>query len=203
MKCIRRSYLTLIELLIVLSILALVGGIICFNINLVIREQRFRNEVNIVLNQLRLAQDIMLIYDLDVNVKFKEVDNGIQVYLETNQNLEWAQKLKLEPKILEVIHYIGIHKGGEEKGKIDLSFFSGGAVMTQGMLRLATSKEPNVLGYLERYIYLAGYPRPIVSSLHRYYLPYENNHNHSMDEHHTLFTFQEINTLAEAQKESE
>jgi hypothetical protein len=53
----------------------------------------------------------------------------------------------------------------EQEKHIDIKFLSHGAVMSRGIMRLATSDDERVpKGTLESFICLAGYPKPIVSS---------------------------------------
>src|SRR4051812_5988961 len=67
---------TLVEILIVFFILALSIGIIGINIHKAIVQQRFETEVALVLEELRFAQDLMLILDGNFKVKFEKESNG-------------------------------------------------------------------------------------------------------------------------------
>ncbi|QLH36565.1 MAG: type II secretion system protein [Parachlamydiaceae bacterium] len=66
-----KRFFTLIELLIVLMVLALASGVIGFSVHRALREQRFKTEVELVADSLRLAQNLMLIMNADVHVTFK------------------------------------------------------------------------------------------------------------------------------------
>lgn len=166
MQLMHRKMMTLIELLIVMAIVTLVIGIVGFNVYRLVVDQRFRNEVKMVVDHLRLAQNLMLIMESDVHVKFQERDGYILMSLESNEELEWFKRLNTEPKMLKVIHHVGFDEKGkekisglEERGVLDIKFLSGGTVMTSGILRLATAR--NNENALKRFVCLSGYPEPI------------------------------------------
>ena len=76
MRTIRRVPFTLLEILLVLSLIALIAGLVGISVHKMYISQRFRNEVSLVVDQLRLAQDMMLILDTDVHVIFSEDKAG-------------------------------------------------------------------------------------------------------------------------------
>ena len=101
LRCVslRRHFITLLELLIVIAILALVSGVIGVNIKKALLDQRFRMEVGMILDELRLAQDLMLILSTDVHVKFSQdkEKKGIKYWLE----LETELPERLKKQILQ------------------------------------------------------------------------------------------------------
>jgi hypothetical protein len=171
MPTLRRLPVTLLELVIVMAILALVAGIVAISINKALIDQRFRTEVSMVVDELRLAQDLMLIFGTDVHVIFQEDSkrDGINYWIELETELpknigrevmRKHEKLKtvrgvfFEGNVLEEVH-----------GKLDVGFLSGGAVMTKGIITLSTSEEEvKSAGILHNYICLPGYPKPIFST---------------------------------------
>ncbi|MCB1111238.1 MAG: type II secretion system protein [Chlamydiales bacterium] len=167
----RRSAITLVEMLIVLVILALAAGFIGINIAKAVREQRFKTEVAVIADQLRLAQDIMLIMDVGIHVKFAEDPNtgGIRYWLEAEAPLPkgWKQEVERAHANLQAIHFVSIKDELDypiTQGVIDIKFLSRGSVMSKGALRLSTSETADDRGALESFVCLPGYPQPIVIS---------------------------------------
>lgn len=155
-----------------MAILALLTGIIGINISNTIIDQRFRNEVSRVVDQIRLAQDLMLILGTDVHLIFAEDESeqGIKYWLELETGLpdQVGREVKRPHALLKTIRGLFIEDTTEatkpEKGKIDLLFLSGGSVMSKGVLRLSTSdKVSPPVGALNNFICLPGYPHPIFS----------------------------------------
>lgn len=155
---------TLLELLIVVAILGLIVGVFAVNFRMALREQHFKKEVDLVVSKLRLAQDLMLIFHGDIHVKISQRadDRGLDLALVFDHELpgNWTTDLQ-KPYILTSFHDVYFD---QTPGVIDLKFLSGGAVMSHGYLRLSTSPRNTDLGAITRYIYLPGYPVPIVAS---------------------------------------
>ncbi|MGZ3732861.1 MAG: pilus assembly FimT family protein [Parachlamydiaceae bacterium] len=169
----QRCYLTLIEMIVVMTIIMFVGGIAGINISKAIQEQRFRTEVALVVDQLRLAQNLMLILNEDVKVKFKHTDKGITHFLsfQCASNSGWDKELTRPSKPLTAIRQIEFQSPDKKQGVADvtLSFLSKGMVMSQGILKLSTGPSYN---YQEtRYICLYGYPSPITAQADKSRLP--------------------------------
>jgi type II secretory pathway pseudopilin PulG len=162
----QRRFLTLLETLIVLSILSLFVGLIGINVNKAVHEQRFRTEASTVLEMLRTAQYLMLILDNDVHVKINKSNNSINIHIETVCPLSpnW-EKLITKPKEFTTIHIINFtDRTADAKsasGTIDIRFLSNGYVMSQGIMRLATAEAAGGQGGLESFICLPGYPSPL------------------------------------------
>lgn len=160
---IRKECLTLVEILIVIALLSLVAGFIAINISKAVREQRFRSEVDRVAGLLRTAQDLMLIMDIEVRVKFGQDphDKGIRLWMETTAPLpvKWEGLLLHPQPNLTQIHWVQF--ADAEEGSLEIVFLSGG--ISKGLLRLSTSENDDDLGALTRYICLPGYPKPIFS----------------------------------------
>ncbi|MBA3958523.1 MAG: type II secretion system protein [Parachlamydiaceae bacterium] len=164
-----KLHITLIELLIVLTLLVMGGGFLGVQIRKALQEQRYRNEVNLVVDQLRLAQDLMLIFDGDVhwrvvtNADDTGFDHGLVFdYPMPNQ---WAEQLQRPLTKLTTIHYISFYPPplNDDSDGVDVKFLSGGASMSRAILRLSTGKS-DTPGVLSRYICLPGTPCPIVST---------------------------------------
>jgi type II secretory pathway pseudopilin PulG len=166
----RRLHVTLLEILIVIAVLALISGALVYNINNAVIDQRFRTEVGRVVDTLRLAQDLMLIHETDVHVKFAHEKGGIKYWLEMETALKqpWEQEIKRPLKNLTAIRGVffnDLTSPSFVKGQIDVKFLSKGSLMSRGVMRLATSTEDNPpRGTLESFICLPGYPHPITSN---------------------------------------
>jgi hypothetical protein len=117
---------------------------------------------------VQLAQDLMLVLNSDVHLKFEKVEDGIRYWIELETELPAGiqQEVMRPRKPLTTIHGLFFKDALDYKpvyGHIDLKFLSHGAVMSQGMMRLSTSEQeqnppPNSL---HTYICLPGYPYPI------------------------------------------
>lgn len=163
----RRLYISLIEIMIVLTIISITGGVIGIKSYHALREQRFRTEVSLIVDQLRLAQDLMLVLKGDVTfiVEQKEKDI-IEHKLICEQPLagRWKQEIERKHPNLKTATAIGYEdalKLPTEANKISLSFLSNGSVMPHGILRLASAEKQYVEGTLERFVIFYGYPHPI------------------------------------------
>lgn len=165
----RRLYFTLMELLLVIGILAAVAGFVGMNIAKAVREQRFRAEVAQVVDQLRLAQDLMLVFQGDVHFTLSLAEDGkaFSYGLKFDYDLPnyWKREIQQKQRKLTHIHFISMDppvKSGDQD-TLDLAFLSNGSVMSKGVLRLSTSESSDTLGALEQFIYLPGHPAPIFS----------------------------------------
>lgn len=165
MRGIQRRRMTFIEMVVVMAILSLVAGVIGVNISRSMQEQRFRTEVSQVMDKLRLAQNLMVILNDDVKVYFNKVENGISCGLAFRcaQKDGWGKEIN-RPQLLTAVRSVDF-KGtvGEDlgKGNFALNFLSGGMVMSQGILKLATGK--NRVYSDRRYVCLPGFPASLVS----------------------------------------
>lgn len=171
-KRVQKRFITLLELLMVMAILALTLGVIGFNVHKALREQRFKTETDLVVDYLRLAQNLMLIMNADVHVIFESAQNSqanlMRLKVEGNLEDKLLELVTDKEKPLHSIQLIEFHdenRTHHESNKIDVRFFSKGSVMSKGVMRLATHAQSNTSGTLERFIYLPGYPQPIVSTL--------------------------------------
>lgn len=165
-------YFTLLEILIVMAILALVGGLISIGVNKALVAQRFATEVSLIVDELRLAQDLMLILGTDVRVKFAEdkehSGNKFGLELETRLPKEIEREILRKHENLKTVKGVffkDLNTSQFTEGQIDVRFLSKGSVMSRGVMRLATSDEEKPpVGTLQSYICLPGYPNPIFST---------------------------------------
>lgn len=158
-----KRHLTLIEMLIVLAVLTLVTGVIGVGIGTAINSERFRASASMLVDKLRLAQDIMLILGSNVRVKLDQQSDGLLCTIQAEEGLSPALKAATDKPTL----IVGIQdfqfidsQGKTSTGSVTLDFLSGGSRMSRGKL-LVGSKQIGNSGAQQEEIYLAGYPRPI------------------------------------------
>lgn len=172
MAVIHRRAITLFEVVIVIVILTIASGVAAIGINKALIEQRFLTEVGLIVDEMRLAQDLMLILGTDVHLHFAEAKkkDGIEYWLEFETHLprKIQNELLRKKKPLKAIKGVFLEDKllwEIQESHIEVKFLSKGDVMSKGIMRLATSSDENVpSGTLESFICLSGYPRTIVSS---------------------------------------
>lgn len=165
----QQRHVTLLEMIIVIAILSLIAGIIGMGIRQSILDQKFRNEVSMVVDQMRLAQDLMLILGTDVHLKFAADDKekGIRLWIETESKLYGPVQKEIDRQqhFLTAIHGVFFDDQTDhfhKKEHLDILFLSKGAVMSNGILRLSlTDRDPAPEGEVQNFICLKGYPAPI------------------------------------------
>lgn len=168
LKHVKKRYVTLIEMLIALAIIAVGAGLIGINVNKAVKEQRFNGEVSLVVDQLRLAQNLMLILNQDVHVKFRPKGGVLTCQLDFECPLDkgWDKELNQRPTALNAIRSISLKTSNgklesTEQGEVILQFMSGGTVMSRGVLTLSSSATPFSQKAEDRAIVLQGFPHPI------------------------------------------
>lgn len=205
-----RRHVTLLELLIVIAILAVAGGAVAIGVRKALEDQHFRSEVGLIVNELRLAQDLMLILGTDVHVKFAQDDkssgNKFWMELETRLPPEIEHEVLRDHghlKMVRGVFFRDMNTAQYTKGQIDVKFLSSGAVMSRGVMRLATSeKDSPPAGTLEAYICLPGYPAPISSTDQK--IDSDHECNKSEDESYdTKLTQDTLAKLPESLKQPE
>lgn len=145
MRRIRKSFFTLIELLVVLLLTTIGIAVTGIKIKETYDQQRFLGEVQEVLSHLQIAQDIMLVLQTDIKIKFKrDLDKKTIHY-------KFFPESPLPPYIHNILkgdHTLTAIKGmiledqsiANEAG-ITLHFFSKGMVMSEGLLLLFSNLE--------------------------------------------------------------
>ncbi len=160
----KRRFMTFVEMMIILTIMLLSLGLIGLNIKKLITQQRFKTEVALVVDQLRLAQDLMLILNADALVNFNKDKQGFKSTIEVENILskEWQREIDRDRPSLTTIKTLEFFdKNSDIKTQIPpftLNFLSGGSIISKGMIRLATVDKE-----LEAFIFLPGYPYPLES----------------------------------------
>ena len=160
---VKKSYFTLLELLIVLFIISF--GVILTGVKIkeVYQEQRFLSESQQVLSHLAMAQDLMLIMDTDVQFKMTKNPESKQLtfWVQVEKPLEeaWARFVERKIELSAIQSY-------EFEGQSDdlIIEFSLGS-MSQGILTLFEGKQDDSHRTDKRHfeIELPGYPTPLAS----------------------------------------
>ena len=66
----KRRFFTFLEILIVIGILLLLGGLLTFNIRNAYHEQAFKNDVEKIVGQIKLAQDLLVLRNMETESNF-------------------------------------------------------------------------------------------------------------------------------------
>jgi type II secretory pathway pseudopilin PulG len=162
MQIVKKSYFTLLELLIVLFIISF--GVILTGVKIkeVYREQRFLSAAHQVLNHLAMAQDLMLIMDTDVQVKIApdQEKEHLTIWLEIEKPIEepWARLMERKLSLAAIQSF---EFEGSRKKELTLQFSLG--QMSKGTLILFEEEQGKGHRSEKREfkITLLGYPSPI------------------------------------------
>jgi type II secretory pathway pseudopilin PulG len=167
---IRKYYITLVEVLLVVTLLIMMSGLVAVNIRSLMHEQRFESEVSLIIDELRLAQDLLLILRQDTGLVFQPAsDNGgLSCTLTMDKNLpnDWSRVINKKRPPLKAIKKISFQNkvvSTESKERIELKFQSGGSIMSQGILTFSSSENPRDEQALIRSICLPGYPSSLIN----------------------------------------
>jgi len=168
MYSVRRTAMTLLEVLIAFAILSLIGGVVGIHIRWTMQQQKFRSEVALMVDTLRLAQDLMLILGTDVSVRIQPADKGkgIEYWLDVEEGVPkaWEPIIRQTRRSLKETHNITLEPTPVANQPFALKFFSGGSLMSKGIFFMSTHENVNASGALTAVICLKGYPHPIVSA---------------------------------------
>lgn len=162
-RLLRKRYLTIMEILIAISILALAMGMTAIGIRQVLRDQKFKTESYEVLSTLRLAQQIMLILNTDVHVIFKSEDNkgfSYRIALDDKLKENWHKQItKQRPVLTEIrsINFVDALGPSGKSNELDIRFLSGGSTISQGVMRLSTAP-PGTPYAPQAFICFPGFP---------------------------------------------
>lgn len=159
----RRAYFTLIEILLSMALFALVIGAVAFNIRYIVGQQKFQNEVSVVADILNRAQQLLLIYDKPMRVKFNVVENGIDCRIESDCLLDsvWEKWVTQRSKTLTQIHSVNfkdLNHAEENAKERTIYFFPKGGGYSKGVIELSSAKSSDIKGSYNAYICLPGYP---------------------------------------------
>ncbi len=152
------------EILIVMVILVMIVGVVGFNLFELTRQERFRTGTGFLVDRLQLAQDIMIILEVDVAVVLEQKPGALSLRLQVDTSQ--LKNNTLLQKVVDPVNIPGIDnfsftdaRGVSQTDQVTLLFKSRGTNMSRGNLML-TAGTPD----LTRYIFLAGYPQAITYS---------------------------------------
>lgn len=154
--------------MIALAIVALIGGAIAWNVRGALMRQRFLTEVALVVERLRLAQEMMLFLGADMHVHVQEEEGGLVLFLYSESSLKapWDRVINNSKVKLREVHsvtFVDEINPQNVQGKLDILFLSKGSVMSGGEMLLSTHDNPFAPGAITRAICLLGAPHVITS----------------------------------------
>lgn len=159
-----RRFFTLVEVLIVIALIAVVAGVVGFNIVRMRQDQQFRSGAALVQQKLQAALETMLIHNENMEVILEEKPEGLLVIVKAETPLErgLGRFLNRNP-IVKGIHSIGwiTPEGRTYSGKAILEFSAISHTTSQGTLILSGYESLNETGPLRKALILQGFPHPI------------------------------------------
>lgn len=154
--------ITLIEVMFVIFFIALLSGLFSIPITRAYQEQKFRNDVHRLLQQLRLAQDLNLLFHANMTLTIANApdESGYLYNLSSDVILpkKWESILDQQKGTLSYIDKITLISSTPSLNEIKIKFNSGGSLNDDGDLILSDKNEK------KRFIHLPGYPALITSS---------------------------------------
>ncbi len=167
---VKKQFLTLIEIMLVVTILIVTAGAIGFNIRKAMVTQKFNTETNLLVDSIRLAQDLMLVLGKDVHLIAGAAPDGsgieYHIEIEGGTPKNWQPVIESSNRKMESTHFINFRQKDMfllRSGEIDLRFQSKGSMMSKGELQLSTHENPYTSTALRRSICLRGYPHAVSS----------------------------------------
>lgn len=167
-KRFKKTYFTLIEILIVITIILSIGSIIGINLIKGKQQQQFYTASRLVADKLQMAQDLMLLLNCDIRVKLEFNSKGIlQCHLNVDKPLDPQLKkaLNFTTDVSGISSFDFVdHQQITHSNKIELAFFSGGSKMSQGKIVLYSSNlnsNQSSSKAMQQQIILAGFPQSI------------------------------------------
>jgi len=161
-----RRFVTLVELMIVMTLIVLIAGAVGFNVVKMRRDQQFRSAVSVVQQKLQTALETMLIHNETVRVVFQPQARGLNVQLETETPLTrgLGRLINRDPLVKGITSYSWTPEGGDAyRGQSTLEFSSIAHAIPKGTL---TFYGPDSL---KRTIVLHGYLHPFRVTLEAQY----------------------------------
>lgn len=150
----KRRFITLLELLIVMGILALTATVVTVNIRSLMSSQRFYSAVELVTNKLQTAQDIMLIFNSDTIVTFKKTNGSWLCRVESEKAL--PPHLKDLIRDMKITGIDSITFDANNSGLVVLKFSAINSSTPEGILKFSADDDTFV-----QYITLQGHAHPI------------------------------------------
>ncbi|MCB1213606.1 MAG: hypothetical protein KDK40_04830 [Chlamydiia bacterium] len=153
----QRRFFTLIELLIVISLLALVGATIAIQGGRILEEQRFYSSTQTLLGRFQIAQGMMLFLGKDMRVVIRGEPGHYSCEMYSDETLSKRLLPLTAPLNLPGIQTITLESDTSQRSdSIKLSFLSNGSSMTRGILRMESTSLGD--GSKSAFIVLPGHP---------------------------------------------
>src|ERR1700733_237257 len=146
-----QRFLSLVEMLLVMALVAMVAGLAAINIRRVVVEQRFLSDVERVVDLLRVAQNLSLIVGHDTSATLSST--GKQPVIECKMAIdkllpkasgEWQKEIDRARTPLKNVKRIDFNEQtvlANRTGEIALHFRSQGTIVPTGVMRLSSSIE--------------------------------------------------------------
>jgi len=153
----RKRPVTLLELLIVMTLIVLIVGAVSFNVLKMRQDQQFRSAMTVVQQRLQAALETMLIHNETVRVVIQPSKEGLRIDIDTEIPLTkgLGRLLNRDPMVKGIVSFSWEPADGRmTKGQSTLVFSPIAQAIPQGTL---TFYGP---GTLKRTIVLKGYPHP-------------------------------------------
>lgn len=139
-----------------MALIAIVAGVIAFNIQKAVAEQRFKSDVAVVASRLNIAQNLMLFFNSDVTIHLvAAAEGGYELFLtlEKPPKQGWENEVLRKQKLISFKEIEFDGKEGAQHPPLKLEFFSKGSLMSRGQLFLSSKSGQKAL------FYLPGHPR--------------------------------------------
>jgi prepilin-type N-terminal cleavage/methylation domain-containing protein len=161
MRRAQRRYITLIEVMIVMALLAVLAGVTGIAVRRAVLDERYRAGVAQFVSRLQMAQNIMLIVRGDVTVQLNKQPNGLFCHVDVAQ--------PLLPPLQRIVNRSGVIPGIDAftwttldgrsvtNQPLALNFKSGGARLSRGELKVSGAGR-------DSYILLSGFAEPVTSN---------------------------------------
>lgn len=153
---VHKRYITLLEIIIIIGILAVAGGAIAFNIRKFYLQQQVLDDINRVVNVLNEASELMMLVNLDSEVRFSIKEGKILLTIAPQSGVPTNVEpiLRENPITLSYLDQV-VFKDGVQGTVLNppfsLTFYSKGFMMNRGILHLQGKGQ-------ERFLIFRGYP---------------------------------------------
>lgn len=137
----------------------MVGGVLAFNLHQGIQSERYLTQVQKLAARLQIAQQLMYVAKMDFEIAFEEDSKGVVCHLHPVQAISpFLERVLEETQTLTGVKEVEWHssEGERQKPPFKLTFFSRGALVTRGELKLTSEGNKET-----RYLLVTGDGRAI------------------------------------------
>jgi Tfp pilus assembly protein FimT len=148
MKTRKKAAVTLIELLLVITIMAVVCGVSGVFIYRGIAARKFESEGNLILDKMKTAKHLAIQMDMETRLILKQEQGGVSWRIKLERPVEKSLKTLSGGKtVLKSIRSMRFQ--GKEEASVEVVFSRLGAVSSKGQLVLLSGKHPEFIIALE------------------------------------------------------